>query len=48
MTQQRQPALTLGTGQQEGPRGMPGEVHLCAFLSQAKISKDARPTSVAQ
>jgi hypothetical protein len=38
--------LSLATSQQEGPGAMPG-VLTCASLSEAKISKDERPTSVA-
>jgi len=36
--------------QQEGPgpTGMPGKVLNCASLSEGKISKDTRPTSIAQ
>lgn len=32
----------------EGPGGIPGEVLDCTSLSEAKISEDSRPTSVAQ
>jgi hypothetical protein len=34
--------------QQEEPGGMPGEVLSCASLREEKISKDSRPTSIAQ
>ena len=47
-TQQRQPGLSLGSSQQEGPTGTPGEVLSCASFREAKISEDSRPTSVAQ
>ena len=46
--EQRQPGLSLGSSQQEGPTRMPGEVLNCASLRQAKISGETRPTSVAQ
>ena len=49
-TQQEQPGLILGTSHQEGPgpTGQPGKVLGYASLSEAKISKDSRPTSTAQ
>ena len=48
MTKQRQPSLRLGSSQQKGHRGMPGEVLGCASLREAKISEESRPTSIAQ
>ena len=41
------PGLSLDLSQQKGPGGMPG-VLCCASLREAKISKDVRPTSIAQ
>lgn len=40
-TEQRQPTLSHGSCQQEGPAGIPGEV-------LENISKEGRPTSIAQ
>ena len=46
-TWQRQPGLSLGPGQKEGPAGI-SEVLGCASLSEAKIREDVRPARAAQ
>ena len=40
MTYQRQPGLSLGWNQKEGPAGTPGEVLSCPSLKEVKNSKE--------